>query len=146
MKQSLHTFLTCLVKEKSESNQTPKFLTASEGISDSPNIFTGKNGFNFFCWDLEPNIIKSVLSAFSFSLFAHNHSLTSSRHFPNWSKAISAFLCVRWINSWVSSAYNEKRIGPRTEPCGTPNLSFPASERTEPILMYWVWSERYDLN
>ena len=41
MKHSLHTFLTCLVKEKSESNQTPKFLTASEGISDSPNIFTG---------------------------------------------------------------------------------------------------------
>ena len=34
--------------------------------------------------------------------------------------------------------YNEKRIGPRTEPCGTPNLSFLASERTEPILMHWV--------
>ena len=26
------------MKEKSESNQTPKFLTASEGISDSPNM------------------------------------------------------------------------------------------------------------
>ena len=34
---------------KSESNQTPKFLTASEGISDSPNMFTGKNGFNLSC-------------------------------------------------------------------------------------------------
>ena len=37
--------------------------------------------------------MKLVLSAFSFSLFAHNHSLTSSRHFPNRSKAIFAFLC-----------------------------------------------------
>ena len=27
MKQSLHTLLTCLVKEKSESNQTPKFFS-----------------------------------------------------------------------------------------------------------------------
>ena len=35
--------------------------------------------------------MKSVLSAFSFSLFAHNHSLTSSRHFPSRSKAI--FVC-----------------------------------------------------
>ena len=95
MKQSLHTLLTCLVKEKSESNQTPKYLTASEGISDSPNMFTGKNGFNLSCSDLEPNIVKSVLSAFSFSLFAHNHSLTSSRHLPSRSKAIFAFLCVR---------------------------------------------------
>ena len=29
MKHSLHTFLTCLVKEKSESNQTPKIWVAT---------------------------------------------------------------------------------------------------------------------
>ena len=43
------TFLTCLVKEKSESNQTPKFLTASEGISDSPIIcLLERMGLTFF--------------------------------------------------------------------------------------------------
>ena len=40
----IHTFRTFGRKEKSKSNQTPKFLTASEAISDSHNMFTGQNG------------------------------------------------------------------------------------------------------
>ena len=98
MKQSLHTFLTCLVKEKSESNQTPKFLTASEGISDSPNIFTGKNGFNFFLLRLAPHLLRQLQSVIQ--LYSHLAALSEfNGHLDQFMELLcslltSPFICV----------------------------------------------------
>ena len=80
--------MTWQEKEKSESNQTPKFLIASTGERRLPTILTG----SFVRTFLEPNRINSVLSRFSLSLFAESHFLTSSKQFFNLSKA---WLCVR---------------------------------------------------
>ena len=76
-KLALQVFLTWQEKEKSESNQTPKFLIASTGERRLPSILTGKNLLSFVRTFLEPNRINSVLSGFSLSLFAESHFLQS---------------------------------------------------------------------
>ena len=70
-KTSLHVFLTWQEKEKSASNQTPRFLTTSTGGRILPSKLTKKKLHRFAHTVLEPSKINSVLSGLS--LFAENH-------------------------------------------------------------------------
>ena len=62
-----------------------------------------------FSRNFKPKMMNSVLSGFSFSLFADNHFLTSSKQLFNLPKA--TFLCVRWTYSCVSSVIVETNSG-----------------------------------
>ena len=52
----------------------------------------------------------------------------------------------RRIMSETGLVYKQYRLGPSTEPWGTPNVSFFVSDRTPFMLTHWVLSDKYDLN
>ena len=79
----------CAKHEKSRSSHAPRFLSASAGETKLPRLSTGKDLLIFFMCVFEPKIMNSVLSGFSFNLFADNHSLTSLKQF------LCQLTCVR---------------------------------------------------
>ena len=46
----------------------------------------------------------------------------------------------------MGEIYSEKRMGPRTEPCGTPERQIDGSEVTEPMRTVCVRFLRYDFS
>ena len=44
------------------------------------------------------------------------------------------------------AVYTLNNIGPRTDPCGTPNFRGNSLDVQEPILMHWERSDRYNAN
>ena len=68
------------------------------------------------------------------------------------------------IQSWVSSTYcccmrpkkeaicaigeiyREKSRGPRTEPCGTPEMQMKVGDLQWPMCTNWLWPDKYDWN
>ena len=134
-------------------------------MRDSPRILTGRSFSSCSYCILEPRIMISVFLAFSFNLLETSQRLASSRHSFNLSKALAALRYVRWMKNWVPSSkkwnhtlgcmdttllkgvvYREKRMGPRTELWGSPNMRLATLNKTEPIFMQWVRLVRYELN
>ena len=51
-----------------------------------------------------------------------------------------------WMMSYIGALYREKRIGPMTEPWGTPHSSGTEQEELFSILTTWDRPERYDFS
>ena len=106
----------------------------------------------------------SVLSSFSLSLFDVIHVFTSEMHSCMLWTEVSIWSGRQESSSWVSSAknllkmecrqmsvvrgfvYKMNRIGPRTEPCGTPKLGKVGGESLLLMVTVWVLLERWVLS
>ena len=83
----------------------------------------------------EPLRMNSVLSGVSFNLLINMKFWMSFRQFFSF--------CIEKFSGLVQ---RENRIGPRTEPLGTPTWSSAGCESVLPTLTKCVLYERYDLN
>ena len=133
--------VTCFSMDRLLVSVTPRFFACKENrISVSPMRMEVGWGFGREVL-FETMSRHSVLSSFSLSLFDVIHVFTSEmQSCMPWTE-VSIWSGRQESCSWVSSAkdwldmecrrmsvvrgfvYKINRIGPRTEPCGTPNLS-----------------------
>ena len=138
MYAAVQVFVTCWCIDKLLSSVTPRFLTRSEkSTSVSPMRID---------WGISPEVdallditsIASVFPSFSCNLFKVIQDLTSETHsciaemvVSSWSRELEFRIWVSSANEWwhtewrskMSSSgfvYNTNRMGPRTEPWGTP--------------------------
>jgi len=106
----------------------------------------------------------SVFAVFNCNRFECIQAATSARqsdrrcrsceHCPGchepYTQVSSAYRCG--LRSWPSTScvrsavYSKKRIGPKTDPCGTPYSTSFAADRAEPNLTYCVQPFKYDVN
>ena len=152
--------VTCFSMDRLLASVTPRFFAWKKNrISVSPMWMEVGWGFGREVL-LETMSIHSVLSSFRLSLFDVIHVFTSEMK-----------SCMLWTEvfiwsgrqescSWVLSAkdwlemeclrmsvvrvfvYKMNRIGPRTEPCGTPKLSKVGCESLLLMVTVWVILER----
>ncbi len=136
---------------------TPRFFTQGFTEVKSPRYTFG------VLWESDgPNAIISVLLSLKLRKFKDNLAFTSDRQYISVSGPLELYFKGKQI--WVSSAeqwkdrpcflkiepngsiYNEKRIGAKIDPWGTPNDKEATPEEYSPILTLKLWLEKYDLN
>ena len=152
--------VTCFSMDRLLVSVTPRFFACKENrISVSPMWMEVGWGFGREVL-FETRSRHSVLSSFSLSLFDVIHVFTSEmQSCMPWTE-VSIWSGRQESCSWVSSAkdwldmecrrmsvvrgfvYKINRIGPRTEPCGTPNLSKVGCESLLLMVTVWVLLER----
>ena len=141
---------------------TSKFFTWEAGvITREPTWRSGIWGiWRYF----NPMIRISVLSSFSFSIFLAYHSLISQMRASILATQSVPLVELNVVQSWQSlsyiwycspcllmilprgNIYIVKRIGPNTDPWGTPQVNGELFEFTPFIRTDCFLSERYDLN
>ena len=158
-------FFRCLSMKK------PRFHTISTGVTWSSLIWILVWPNLCSCWCV-PRMINSIFPSLSFSRFMHIHSLISLIHLsrPCMHASLDPFLLGLKVKySWVSSAYRwwdiwcllqilprgtvyrANKIGPRTLPCGTPQVMVIGSDVTprsvprSPIATCWVLPVRKEV-
>ena len=131
----LHVYSMCVFQVNCESIWTPKNLVAYTLCIWTPWIFTTISSISLF---LGVKIIWWVLRTFNDNLLHCNHSCTFLKSSLSWWHNVSISLPV--MNILVSSAnntekqysdtlvrsliYNKNSMGPKIEPCGTPQWIF----------------------
>ena len=144
---------------------TPRLLIWSVTFTEEPDMSSVDVSEMEECkmfWGV-PRNIASVLSGFNCKPFTTNHCRTASAVFSVWFIAYCLSEDLNDTYNWVSSAYwwcfnpallitfptgdtwSANRMGPRTDPCGTPYLHGSFSEQPSLIFTNWVLSDKYDL-
>ena len=151
------TLLTCLVIQSPLSNITPRLRTSDLGVTGDDLMLT--------VWGdsvgtkREAKNITSVLLSLNFSLFDVDHTLMSFRQVTSFCMALwkityncvsSAYIthlspcCV--MMSCKGALYMVNKIGPITDPCGTPKRRARSSERVPLMLTVWMRPFKYEVN
>ena len=135
--------MTCFFVDSLESRMNPRFLAESEkGILWEPRVIeSGRETVEGFKEDEKGKRRASVLSSFSLSWFSVIHVFMSSVHALSFLVRLVTSLrgadfwsCVSsakswWFTEWLAMisergvVYRTKRMGPSTEPWGTPYMS-----------------------
>ena len=149
-----------------ESRMNPRFLAESEkGMLWEPRVIeSGREMVEGFKEDEKWKRRASVLSSFGLSWFSVIHVFMSSVHALSslvrlvtslrgadfWSYVSSAKSW--WFTKWLALisergvVYRTKRMGPSTEPWGTPYMSCDGDKDELLTEVDWYLSERYDWN
>ena len=149
-----------------ESRMNPRFLAESEkGTLWEPRVIeSGRGTVEEFKDDEKGKRRASVLSSFSLSWFSvihvfmlSVHALSSLVRLVTSLRGADFWSCVSsakswWFTEWLAMisergvVYRTKRMGPSTEPWGTPYMSCDGDEDELLTEVDWYLSERYEWN
>ena len=156
----VHNAPTCALNVKCLSSVTPRIRTESVTATEVQEMSTCVRSARVCTRWRVPKTIASDLSGFRASPFLLNQSCRSVRHLSNldWTtrrfpadKAMyncesSAYCCwwMKWLDARAAMGATNRvnKIGPSTEPCGTPLVDSLGDERKAPILTIWLRPER----
>ena len=138
---------------------TPKFRTLVAAAMSTPSTLTTR-GCGGVGANLDMKCNTSVLDALMINLFWIDHEIMSVIHLLMRCTAVSLSLIGNvkytwtssayimelrpwaWMMSYIGALYREKRIGPMTEPWGTPHSSGTEQEKLFSILTTWDRPDR----
>ena len=149
-----------------ESRMNPRFLAESEkGMLWEPRVIkSGRGTVEGFKEDEKGKRRASVLSLFSLSWFSVIYvfmlsvrALSSLVRLVTSLRGVDFWSCVSsakswWFTEWLAMisergvVYRTKRMGPSTEPWGTPYMSCDGDEDELLIEVEWYLSETYEWN
>ena len=158
------TLRTWFFKDRWQSRVIPKLLTVSEKGTDALPISKDSGIERAVDILLEEITMTSVLSSLSFSLLSVIQSFMSSMQsriesmrsgrrsgvaeFWSWESSAYEWWRIEWRSMTAERGvvYNTKRIGPKTDPCGTPQDTDTGTDVCEWTETDWIRPERYDEN